>query len=158
MIFICIIFYCHCLLDHPSVVKKFYIENPDTANRTPLEVAQIRAENNNIVVNDLNDGEPRDIPNPAVTFEESFEHYPDIMDCIYKAGFKEPTPIQKQAWPCALLVSTTLKGSYKWRDLQWFVGHYRKKLVTDSLACIVKLQFWISDDNFICLDYTVSQG
>ena len=43
-------------LDKPELVKNFYTEHPDAANRSPPEVADIRLRNNNIVVNDLNEG------------------------------------------------------------------------------------------------------
>ena len=42
--------------DEAPVNKSFYIEHPDAANRLPREVAEIRKQNNNIVVNDLNEG------------------------------------------------------------------------------------------------------
>ena len=112
--------------DHPEVRKNFYIEHPQTASRTPVEVEQIRRRNNNISVIDLCKGcselqlytwasryivlwfysdKKRDTPNPVLHFEEAFEHYPEIMKCIQRAGFVEPSPIQKQSWPIALLVS-----------------------------------------------------
>ena len=61
-----------------------------------------RASNNKIQVRNLHEKGEGTIPNPVVTFEEAFEDYPDILREIKKAGFKEPSPIQKQAWPIAL--------------------------------------------------------
>ena len=34
-----------------------------------------RKENNNIVVTDMSENEPRSVPNPVVTFEQAFMHY-----------------------------------------------------------------------------------
>lgn len=42
------------------------------------------------------------IPNPVPTFEQCFRNYPEIMEQISKQGFKEPTPIQCQLWPCIM--------------------------------------------------------
>ena len=42
------------------------------------------------------------VPKPCTTFEEaSFPEY--VLAEVYKANFKEPTPIQAQGWPMALL-------------------------------------------------------
>lgn len=42
------------------------------------------------------------IPNPVLTFEQAFGPYPDILKTIYEQEFKEPSPIQSQAWPIIL--------------------------------------------------------
>ncbi|KAK2142730.1 hypothetical protein LSH36_920g01015 [Paralvinella palmiformis] len=88
--------------DIPPIEKNFYIEHPDVTNMDPDFVKKIRKENNNIMVFDLHENNEGIIPNPAITFEQAFEHYPDILGEIKKAGFQEPSPIQKQAWPIAL--------------------------------------------------------
>lgn len=56
----------------------------------------------NIVVNHTfgECGDP--IPNPVITFEQAFEPYPDILEQVYNQKFKEPSPIQCQAWPILL--------------------------------------------------------
>ncbi|XP_054248846.1 probable ATP-dependent RNA helicase DDX43 [Indicator indicator] len=86
----------------PPIEKNFYKESPRTASMSPEEVEVWRKENNNIVCDDLKEGEKRCIPNPVCTFEDVFEHYPDIMANIRKVGFQKPTPIQSQAWPIIL--------------------------------------------------------
>jgi hypothetical protein len=44
----------------------------------------------------------RDVPKPCATFDEaSFPAY--VLDEVRRAGFDEPTPIQAQGWPMALL-------------------------------------------------------
>uniref|UniRef100_A0A8C7QR02 RNA helicase n=1 Tax=Oncorhynchus mykiss TaxID=8022 RepID=A0A8C7QR02_ONCMY len=63
-----------------------------------------RKVNNDIFVDDLKEGEgeKRPFPNPVVTFDEAFLHYPGIMENIVRVGFAKPTPIQSQAWPMSL--------------------------------------------------------
>uniref|UniRef100_A0A8C8G1B4 RNA helicase n=1 Tax=Oncorhynchus tshawytscha TaxID=74940 RepID=A0A8C8G1B4_ONCTS len=62
-----------------------------------------RKANNDIFVDDLKEGEgKRPFPNPVVTFDEAFLHYPGIMENIVRVGFAKPTPIQSQAWPMSL--------------------------------------------------------
>lgn len=72
------------------------------ANRTPEEVQEIRRLNNNIVVENHDESGQSRIPNPVVSFDEAFHHYPEILEELRKAGFTEPSPIQKQSWPVAL--------------------------------------------------------
>ncbi|XP_061166109.1 probable ATP-dependent RNA helicase DDX43 [Saccostrea echinata] len=86
----------------PEIRKNFYIEDPAVANMHPEEVAHIRKTNNNVIVKDLSKEGNKRIPNPVRTFEEAFQHYPEILDTIYNQNFKEPSPIQKQAWPVLL--------------------------------------------------------
>ncbi|XP_008938724.1 PREDICTED: probable ATP-dependent RNA helicase DDX43, partial [Merops nubicus] len=86
----------------PPIEKNFYKESSRTASMSQEEVELWRKENNNIICDDLKEGEKRCIPNPVCKFEDVFEHYPDIMANIRKVGFQKPTPIQSQAWPIIL--------------------------------------------------------
>ncbi|CAB3227207.1 unnamed protein product [Arctia plantaginis] len=88
----------------PPIVKDFYQEDPVVANMSPDEVKRWRLANNNITVKRTFDDKPdlRPIPNPVVTFEQAFQHHPEILEEIYKQGFKQPSPIQSQAWPILL--------------------------------------------------------
>ncbi|NXV96862.1 DDX43 helicase, partial [Calonectris borealis] len=88
--------------DLPPIEKNFYKESSRTASMSQEEVELWRKENNNIICDDLKEGEKRCIPNPVCKFEDVFEHYPDIMANIRKIGFQKPTPIQSQAWPIIL--------------------------------------------------------
>ncbi|XP_072188937.1 probable ATP-dependent RNA helicase DDX43 [Excalfactoria chinensis] len=88
--------------DLPPIEKNFYKESSRTASMSPEEVELWRKENNNIICDDLKEGEKRCIPNPVCEFEDVFEQYPDIMANIRKIGFQKPTPIQSQAWPIIL--------------------------------------------------------
>ncbi|NXE82536.1 DDX43 helicase, partial [Cochlearius cochlearius] len=88
--------------DLPPIEKNFYKESSRTASMSHDEVELWRKENNNIICDDLKEGEKRCIPNPVCKFEDVFEHYPDIMANIRKVGFQKPTPIQSQAWPIIL--------------------------------------------------------
>ncbi|XP_074006934.1 probable ATP-dependent RNA helicase DDX43 [Numenius arquata] len=88
--------------DLPPIEKNFYKESSRTASMSQEEVELWRKENNNIICDDLKEGEKRRIPNPVCKFEDVFEHYPDIMANIRKVGFHKPTPIQSQAWPIIL--------------------------------------------------------
>ncbi|XP_048791772.1 probable ATP-dependent RNA helicase DDX43 isoform X2 [Lagopus muta] len=80
--------------DLPPIEKNFYKESSRTASMSPEEVKLWRKENNNIICDDLKEGEKRCIPNPVCKFEDVFEQYPDIMANIRKIGFQKPTPIQ----------------------------------------------------------------
>ncbi|NXN92968.1 DDX43 helicase, partial [Rhinopomastus cyanomelas] len=86
----------------PPIEKNFYKESSRTASMSEEEVELWRKENNNIICDDLKEGEKRYIPNPVCGFEDAFGNYPDIMTNIRKAGFQKPTPIQSQAWPIIL--------------------------------------------------------
>ncbi|KAK3584900.1 hypothetical protein CHS0354_021773 [Potamilus streckersoni] len=90
--------------DLPAIKKNFYIEDPNVANIYPEEAEKIRREKNNISVIDLSKDENNTgrIPNPVRTFEEAFQHYPEILDTIYAQKFTEPSPIQCQSWPVLL--------------------------------------------------------
>ncbi|NXK54470.1 DDX43 helicase, partial [Chauna torquata] len=88
--------------DLPPIEKNFYKESSRTAFMSQEEAELWRKENNNIICDDLKEGEKRYIPNPVCKFEDVFEDYPDIMANIRKIGFQKPTPIQSQAWPIIL--------------------------------------------------------
>uniref|UniRef100_H2ZTV6 RNA helicase n=1 Tax=Latimeria chalumnae TaxID=7897 RepID=H2ZTV6_LATCH len=88
--------------DLPPMKKNFYREAWSVANMTPAEVEKLRKDNNNIICDDMKEGEKRSIPNLVCTFAEAFTHYPQIMDNIRRVGFQRPTPIQMQAWPIIL--------------------------------------------------------
>ncbi|NXU57757.1 DDX43 helicase, partial [Turnix velox] len=88
--------------DLPPIEKNFYKESSRTASMSREEVELWRKENNNIICDDLKEGEKRCIPKPVCKFEDVFECYPDIMANIRKVGFQKPTPIQSQAWPIIL--------------------------------------------------------
>ncbi|XP_019326666.1 PREDICTED: probable ATP-dependent RNA helicase DDX43 [Aptenodytes forsteri] len=88
--------------DLPPIEKNFYKESSRTASMSQEEVELWRKENNNIICDDLKEGEKRCIPNPVCKFEDVFDHYPDVMANIRKVGFQKPTPIQSQAWPIIL--------------------------------------------------------
>ena len=42
------------------------------------------------------------LPKPCTEFIYSFEKYPEIMKTINDQGFKKPSPIQAQFWPCVM--------------------------------------------------------
>lgn len=88
----------------PPIVKDFYKEDPAVAAMSAAEVTRWRLANNDIQIKRTFDDKPglRPIPNPVTTFEQAFQHYPDILKEIYKQDFKHPSPIQSQAWPVLL--------------------------------------------------------
>ncbi|KAG6448127.1 probable ATP-dependent RNA helicase DDX43 [Manduca sexta] len=88
----------------PPVVKDFYKEDPAVAAMPAAEVARWRQANHDIQVRRTFEDKPglKPIPNPVLTFEQAFSQYPEILEEIYKQDFKEPTPIQCQAWPILL--------------------------------------------------------
>jgi ATP-dependent RNA helicase DDX43 len=88
----------------PDIIKDFYKEDPKVAAMSAAEVTRWRRANNDIQVRRTFDNKPglRPVPNPVVTFEQAFQHYPEILDEIYKQGFQHPSPIQSQAWPVLL--------------------------------------------------------
>ncbi|KAI6651762.1 DEAD-box ATP-dependent RNA helicase 20-like [Oopsacas minuta] len=85
-----------------AVKKDFYKEDPVVNAFTKSQVEHIRRENNGLIADDLSNLN-REVPNPVLTFEQAFREYPEILEQIYKQKFVEPTPIQKQSWPIALL-------------------------------------------------------
>ncbi|CAH0731819.1 unnamed protein product, partial [Brenthis ino] len=88
----------------PPIIKDFYKEDPTISNMTPAEVTCWRLANNDIQVKRTFDDKPglRPVPNPVLTFEQAFQHYPEILEEIRKQGFEQPSPIQSQAWPILL--------------------------------------------------------
>ncbi|XP_034949626.1 probable ATP-dependent RNA helicase DDX43 [Chelonus insularis] len=88
--------------------KDFYNEDPEVANMTDEQVAQIRKMKNNISCRRVFEEENKDkcpdfkVPNPILKFEHAFRDYPEILEEIRKQGFTEPSPIQCQAWPILL--------------------------------------------------------
>lgn len=88
----------------PPIIKDFYNEHPEVAAMRPADVARWRRANNDIQVKRTFDDKPglRPIPNPVITFEHAFQDYPEILAEIYKQDFKQPSPIQSQAWPILL--------------------------------------------------------
>ncbi|KAJ0172177.1 hypothetical protein K1T71_012150 [Dendrolimus kikuchii] len=88
----------------PPIVKDFYKEDPKVANMSSSEVARWRLANHDIQVKRTFEDRPdlKPIPNPVLTFEQAFQHYPEILEEIYKQDFKQPSPIQSQAWPILL--------------------------------------------------------
>ncbi|KAF9808410.1 hypothetical protein SFRURICE_008463 [Spodoptera frugiperda] len=88
----------------PPIIKDFYKEDPAVAAMSDEEVKRWRLENFDIQVKRTFDDKPglRKIPNPVLTFEQAFQHYPDILTEIYKQDFTTPSPIQSQAWPILL--------------------------------------------------------
>ena len=97
-------------LGYPPIVRDFYREDPAVAALTPRQVSELRRASNNIIVELFDSGTEAGggpgatthIPNPVRTFEEAFQHFPDILREIRRAGFERPSPIQMQAWPIAL--------------------------------------------------------
>ncbi|XP_020298653.1 probable ATP-dependent RNA helicase DDX43 [Pseudomyrmex gracilis] len=91
----------------PPIIKDFYKEDPAVAKMTSWKVKEIRKNNNNIEVDRFCDEKEDNtniskLPNPIETFEQAFQHYPDILIEIKKQGFVKPSPIQCQAWPVLL--------------------------------------------------------
>lgn len=88
----------------PPIIKDFYKEDPTVSNMTPADVTRWRLANNDIQVKRTFDDKPglRPVPNPVLTFEQAFQHYPEILEEIRKQGFERPSPIQSQAWPILL--------------------------------------------------------
>lgn len=88
----------------PPIIKDFYKEDPVISAMSPAEVTRWRKANHDIQVKRTFEDRPdlRPIPNPVLTFEQAFQYYPEILQEIYKQDFKEPSPIQSQAWPILL--------------------------------------------------------
>lgn len=94
----------------PAIVKGFYEEHPEVTGMTDAEVEKFREESNNIVIDRFKkEGQELDnsanlepLPKPAPKFVHSFHNHPDIMKVIESQNFKQPSPIQSQAWPVLL--------------------------------------------------------
>ncbi|XP_054708591.1 probable ATP-dependent RNA helicase DDX43 [Uloborus diversus] len=83
----------------PPIKKDFYLESPEIAALSSIQVAKIRAENNSTSVVAVESEDNRPIPNPVQTFEQAFKEYPELLLELKKQGFTSPSPIQCQAWP-----------------------------------------------------------
>ncbi|XP_056421847.1 probable ATP-dependent RNA helicase DDX43 [Hyla sarda] len=88
--------------DMLPIQKAFYKEAASVASMSEEEVTAWRKDNNNIICDDLKEGQKRHIPNPVRNFEEAFQPFPEVMAALEHAGFERPTPIQSQAWPIIL--------------------------------------------------------
>lgn len=86
----------------PPIIKDFYQEHEEVKRMTDDEVSKFRKENNNIVVSHFKEGDTFVLPKPAPKFIHSFHNHPDIMQVIASQNFKNPSPIQAQAWPILL--------------------------------------------------------
>jgi len=79
----------------PVFEKNFYIEHPEVSKRSAAEAEAWRGKKQVSI-------EGRGVPKPVYTFEEA--SMPDyVLSEVIKQGFKEPSPIQAQGWPMALL-------------------------------------------------------
>eukprot|EP00210_Caulerpa_lentillifera_P001305 g1256.t3 len=79
----------------PPFEKKFYHEHPTVTARSPDEVAKYRSQKTIHVSG-------HGVPKPVTNFEEaSFPVY--VLNEVKRAGFVEPTAIQAQGWPMALM-------------------------------------------------------
>ena len=79
----------------PVFEKNFYIEHPDVTARSEGDADAWRTSKQIKI-------EGRGVPKPVSTFEEA--SMPDyVLTEVMKQGFKEPSPIQAQGWPMALL-------------------------------------------------------
>ncbi|GLI70066.1 hypothetical protein VaNZ11_014837 [Volvox africanus] len=79
----------------PKFEKCFYLEHPAVSARSSEQVETFRRSKQ---IHVYGDG----VPKPVTSFEEaSFPEY--VLAEVIHAGFKEPTPIQCQGWPMALL-------------------------------------------------------
>ena len=84
----------HDDIEYPEIEKYFYEEHPDIASLTAQKVAEVRCELGLHVTG----SEP---PAPCVSFAH-FGFDEEVMATIIKAGYTEPSAIQKQAIPVAL--------------------------------------------------------
>ncbi|KAJ1413205.1 RNA helicase, DEAD-box type, Q motif [Sesbania bispinosa] len=75
--------------------KNFYVESPSVRAMSDQQVMQYRASREITV-------QGHDVPKPIRMFHEA--NFPDYcLEVIAKLGFVEPTPIQAQGWPMALM-------------------------------------------------------
>lgn len=61
-----------------------------------------RLTHNNITISHYKADDDRPIPNPVLTFAQAFAHYPELLEAVQNQQFKDPSPIQSQAWPVLL--------------------------------------------------------
>jgi len=79
----------------PVFEKNFYIEHPNVSQRSERDADDWRRSNGITVIG-------KGIPKPVYSFEEaSMPQY--VLKEVLKQGFTDPTPIQSQGWPMALL-------------------------------------------------------
>ena len=57
---------------------------------------------NNITITHFKADDDRPIPNPVMNFAQAFAHYPQLLEAVQSQQFKDPSPIQCQAWPVLL--------------------------------------------------------
>eukprot|EP00850_Spirogloea_muscicola_P023698 SM000379S14411 [mRNA] locus=s379:21663:24756:- [translate_table: standard] len=84
----------HSLVDYEPFAKDLYEEHPEVAAMADAEVVQLMTELG-IRVSGF------DVPRPVRTFEQA-NFDPAVLDAFRKQGYKQPTPIQSQAWPVVL--------------------------------------------------------
>lgn len=84
----------HDSIAYPDIEKNFYEEHSDIAALDDARVATIRRELGLHVSGN-------DIAKPCLSFGH-FGFDDDLMNCIVKAGYTEPSAIQRQAIPVAL--------------------------------------------------------
>ncbi|KAF0301628.1 putative ATP-dependent RNA helicase DDX43 [Amphibalanus amphitrite] len=101
----------------PPLLKDFYEEDPTVATMPEDQVAQLRAEMNDVHVSCDEGAKNVRFLNPVSTFDQAFAPYPEILDELKRVGFEKPTPIQSQGWPVLLsgqdLIGIAQTGSGK---------------------------------------------
>jgi len=78
----------------PTITRDFYLEHPDVAALTPEQVAAERARCSIVVQGER-------VPNPIGSFVQA-SLPPYLLETLLSAGYKQPTAIQRQAWPVAM--------------------------------------------------------
>ena len=101
--------------DLPVFEKDLYMEHPAVTARSEADARAFRAARG-IIVTDAPSRTGTSTPGPARSFEEcSFPKY--LHTQLLNAGFREPSPVQAQAWPLILsgrnLVAVAATGSGK---------------------------------------------
>ncbi|KAG8190964.1 hypothetical protein JTE90_010826 [Oedothorax gibbosus] len=86
----------------PPLKKNFYTEDSAVGGLSQKQVVDFREANNNISVIKVDADDDKPIPNPVSTFRQAFQHYPELLQELSNQGFKNPSPIQCQAWPIIL--------------------------------------------------------
>lgn len=67
-----------------------------------LSLLFYRKTHNNIAISHYKQDDDRPLPNPVTSFAQAFAHYPEILSAVQGQQFKDPSPIQCQAWPVLL--------------------------------------------------------
>lgn len=105
----------HSSITYPDITKDFYREHADMGALTPDQTAAIRQ---SLGLNVSGDN----VPKPCVSFAH-FGFDDDLMAAIIKAGYTEPSTIQKQALPVALagrdIIGIAKTGSGKTAAFVW---------------------------------------